>query len=103
MPAFPEGASQKGAAATAVTNREQCRQADAEVAPLIVELRSQGLSLRAITAELTARHIKTRPGWSIWHARLVARILQRAAARVEPAESPPLPDGFAAGHTPAVD
>jgi hypothetical protein len=39
MPAFPEGASQKVTAVAAVSNRERCRQADAEIAPPIVGLR----------------------------------------------------------------
>jgi hypothetical protein len=80
MPSFPDGVCHKGGAAAAITHREARRQADAQIAPLILELRGQGLSLRAIAAELTARGIKTRQGWHTWHARQVARILARAAA-----------------------
>lgn len=81
-PGPPPGACHKGGAAAAVTLRQLCREADAQVAPLIVELRRQGHSLRAIAAELTARSIPTRYGWKVWQARQVSRILQRAAADV---------------------
>jgi hypothetical protein len=37
--------------------------------------------IAAIARELTARGIPTRQGWRTWHARQVARILGRAAAR----------------------
>jgi hypothetical protein len=89
VPGFPEGVHRKGGAAAAITHRELCRQADAEVAPLIVELRGQGLSLRAIAAELTRRRLPTRQGFGTWHARQVARILGRAAGASQVAETPP--------------
>lgn len=38
-PGFPDGTAAKGAAAAAIVNRVLCRQADAKVAPLILELR----------------------------------------------------------------
>jgi hypothetical protein len=82
---IPEGVHRKGEAAAAITHRELCRKADAAVAPLIVQLRGQGLSLRAIAAELTRRDIRTRQEYRTWHAWLVARILQRTAAPIAPA------------------
>jgi hypothetical protein len=91
MRAFPRGASQRGAAAAAVAHREECRKADSLIAPLILELRSQGLSLRAIAKELTRRGIKTRQENRTWHARQVARILARAAGAA--ATPPTLPVG----------
>lgn len=81
MTGFPEGASARGAAAAAVANREQCRQADAAIAPLILALHASGLSLRAIAAELSRRGVCTRQGFAIWHARQVARVLQRVQRR----------------------
>jgi hypothetical protein len=41
------------------------------------------LSLHASTDALTAWRIRTCQGWCVWHARQVARILQRAAAVLE--------------------
>lgn len=67
-------------AAAAITHREQCRQADAAVLPLVLTLHGQGLSLRGIAAALKAAGIPTRQGWPRWHARQVARILERARA-----------------------
>ena len=93
MKAFPEGASQRGAEAAAVTHREQCRQADAEVLPLVLELHGRGLSLRGIATALTAAAIPTRQGFPRWHVRQVARILARSAAVA--ATPPMLPVGTA--------
>lgn len=80
MGAFPKGASERGGAAAAAKHREQCRQADALVLPVILELRGQGKSLREIAAALTAAGVPTRQGNSLWHARQVSRILSRDKA-----------------------
>ena len=88
-----------------------CPEADAEVVPIILELRDQGLSLRAMGAELTGAGIKTRQEYRTWHARQVARILARAAAVAASPLTPPefagheqLPAGVTAGRGgPAVE
>ncbi len=102
MPSFPEGVCYKGGAAAAVTHREECRKHDALIAPIILDLRGQGFSLRAIAAELTARGIKTRQGWLVWHARQVARILARAKAGEQQRNAGAKP-GLEAPATPAND
>jgi DNA invertase Pin-like site-specific DNA recombinase len=48
-----------------------------ELAPLLVELKSAGLSARRIAAELTTRRIPT-PNGGQWHAQTVIRLLDRA-------------------------
>jgi DNA invertase Pin-like site-specific DNA recombinase len=47
-----------------------------ELAPVLRDLKKQGLSLRAIAAELTKRKVPTPRGGG-WHPQLVARILDR--------------------------
>src|SRR5262249_46664155 len=51
-----------------------------ELAPLLRELSTQGLSARAIARELTARKITTHKGGS-WHAATVLRMLKRLSLR----------------------
>jgi hypothetical protein len=60
MPAFPPGAHLKGGAALAPVNRELAREFYEPIIPVVVELRRQGLSLRAIARELDRRGIRTR-------------------------------------------
>jgi DNA invertase Pin-like site-specific DNA recombinase len=47
-----------------------------ELAPIIRELQQQGLSMRAIAAELTKRGVPTLRGGT-WHAQHVIRIVER--------------------------
>jgi hypothetical protein len=87
MPAFPPGANIKGGANAAPVLRELAAEFYAPIIPVVVELRQQGLSLRAIARELTARGIELRymGRQSAWTAQQVKRVLTRAAA-VEPSE-----------------
>jgi len=50
-----------------------------EALAIIQELRSNGLSLRRIAAELTRRGVKTKGGKSGWSHTTIQRIVQRAA------------------------
>ncbi len=68
MPAFPPGVHLKGGRTAAVTHAAAAREFYAQLLPVIVELRRQGLSLRAIAAELDRRGIKTRQEWDHWSA-----------------------------------
>ena len=47
-----------------------------ELAPILRDLKQQGLSLRGIAAELTKRKVPTMRG-GMWHPQLVARVLER--------------------------
>ena len=47
-----------------------------ELAPILRDLKQQGLSLRSIAAELTKRRVPT-PRSGAWHPQLVARVLER--------------------------
>jgi DNA invertase Pin-like site-specific DNA recombinase len=47
-----------------------------ELAPVLGDLKQQGLSLRGIAAELTKRRVPT-PRGGAWHPQLVARVLER--------------------------
>ena len=47
-----------------------------ELSPTVRDLKKQGLSLRAIAAELTKRRVPTLRGGA-WHPQLVARVLER--------------------------
>ena len=49
-----------------------------ELSPVLRDLKKQGLSLRAIAAELTKRRVPT-PRGGVWHPQLVARVLERLA------------------------
>ena len=67
-------AARKGAA----RNAEKADRHAGTVRPLIASLKAQGMSLRAIAAELNARNVKTARGGD-WHAMTVRNALQRAA------------------------
>jgi hypothetical protein len=77
---FPEGVCHKGGAASAPVHRESAREFYAPLLPVVAELRRQGLSLRAIAAELGRRGIKTRQEWPHWSATQVRRVLARVVA-----------------------
>lgn len=62
----------------AAADRAAAIRAGAE--PLARKLRAEGLSLRAVAAELNARHQPTPNGQS-WHAGSVGRLLSRCSAR----------------------
>ena len=47
-----------------------------ELAPILSDLKKQGLSLRAIAVELSKRKVPT-PRGGAWHPQLVARVLER--------------------------
>lgn len=66
-------AARKGAA----RNAEKADAYAANVLPLIETLKTQGLSLRGIAAELNARHVRTARGGD-WHAATVRNVMQRA-------------------------
>jgi hypothetical protein len=86
MPAFPPGVHLKGGRNAAPVLAEMAREFYAPIIPIVMELHGQGLSLRAIAAELERRKIKSRWGWPRWSAAQVMRILARglAAAESEP-------------------
>lgn len=67
-------AARKGA----TRNAEKADRHAGTVRPLIASLKGQGMSLRAIAAELNARNVKTARGGD-WHAMTVRNALQRAA------------------------
>jgi hypothetical protein len=90
MPGFPPRGHLKGGQNAAPVNRALAREFYAPIIPIVVELRRQGLSLRAIARELDRRGIRTRQvGWykagaSVmevirWSATQVKRVLARAA------------------------
>jgi len=68
-------AGRKGSERTATI----ARQANAEASAIATELRSGGMSLPAIAAELDARGVLTRTGKGSWNATGVLRLLRRAA------------------------
>lgn len=78
MPCFPPGVHLKGGEVSAVVNAERAREFYRPLLPIVAELRRQGLSLRAIAAELDRRGIKTRQEWDHWSATQVRRVLIRA-------------------------
>jgi hypothetical protein len=78
MPSFPPDAHLKGGAASAPVNVAAAREFYGPLLPVVAELRRQGLSLRAIAAELGRRGIKTRQEWPHWSATQVRRLLTRA-------------------------
>jgi hypothetical protein len=90
MPAFPPDAHLKGGRNAAPVLAEMAREFYAPIIPIVMELHGQGLSLRAIAAELERRKIKTRWEWPRWSAAQVRRIVARglAIAESEPQVSP---------------
>ena len=63
----------------AVRYKAEARRRAAELAPVLRDLRRQGLSLRGMAAELTKLRVPT-PRGGAWHPQLVARVLERLAA-----------------------
>jgi DNA invertase Pin-like site-specific DNA recombinase len=55
-----------------------------ELAPILSDLKKQGLSLRAIAVELSKRKVPT-PRGGAWHPQLVARVLERLEGPKMPA------------------
>jgi hypothetical protein len=86
----------RGGQAAAITNAQLAREFYAPIIPIVVELRNQGLSLRAIAGELDRRGTIMRfeqppPGYppvhdGHWNASQVRRVLLRAAGRTEAQE-----------------
>jgi hypothetical protein len=74
---FPPDAHLKGGRNAAIVNRAMARGFYWALIPIVSELRAQGLSLRAIAAELERRGIRTRYMWRRWSANQVRRILAR--------------------------
>jgi hypothetical protein len=97
MPRFPKGVHLKGGRNAAPVLAAMAREFYAPLIPIVMELREQGLSLRAIARELEKRGIMSRLTWPRWSAAQVRRVVIRAAggipdprpARVEPAARPP--------------
>ena len=77
----------KGVAASVATRKANADEHAARVAPFIIELLEQKLSLHRIAAELTARGVKT-PRGGIWTATSVRRIGARTSALREIVKSP---------------
>lgn len=80
MRGFPPGVHLIGGQVSAAVNAQLAREFYADILPIVVELRRQGMSLRAIAAELDGRGIKTRQGWDRWSANQVRRVLLRATS-----------------------
>lgn len=91
---FPPGVHLKGGRNAAPVHAEMADEFYAPVIPIVLELRRQGLSLRAIARELDQRGIRTRvgcyheptPDWTRtkvrivrWSAAQVRRVLIRSA------------------------
>lgn len=88
LPGFPAGASAKGAAASAAVHVRAARVFYEPIIPVVVDLRRQGLSLRAIAHELDIRGVRMRlpRQGQRWSAQQVRRVLDRArAAELSPA------------------
>jgi len=91
---FSDEHHRRGGQTAATTNAELAREFYAPIIPIVVELRNQGLSLRAIARELDRRGLIMRfeecPGQSVhrgrWNASQVRRVLLRAAGRSEAQE-----------------
>ncbi len=86
MPRFPPGVHLVGGRNAAATHAQLAREFYAPILPVVTELRGQGLSLRAIAAELDRRGVKTciqYPGQR-WSATQVRRVLARAAQARQP-------------------
>jgi hypothetical protein len=59
-PGFPPGAHVVGGRNAAATHARAAEEFYAPIIPVVVQLREQGLSLRAIAAELDRRGVRTR-------------------------------------------
>ena len=62
--------------------RLQAESDEVQTLKTIHSLRQEGLSLRAIVAELQARGIKTKTGKSIWHPQVLKKILSRQVDQI---------------------
>jgi Recombinase len=69
-----------GAERLAPANRAAAMERACPLKPILAELTSAGLSMRAIAAELTARGVPTGGGGK-WHPQTVARVMERVAPR----------------------
>ena len=96
MPAFPPDAHVKGGRNAAPVLAEMAREFYAPIIPIVMELHGQGLSLRAIAAELERRKVKTRYEWPRWSAAQVRRVLARGSAA---ADARPEPQDFPGSET----
>ena len=93
MPSFPVGANLKGGRNAAPVNAQLAREFYEPIIPVVMELHSQGLSLRAIARELEQRGIKPRQEFPQWSAAQVRRILCRGLGKpidVKPDRSEPV-------------
>ena len=101
-PGFPPGVHLKGGRNAAPVLAEMAREFYAPIIPIVLELRRQGLSLRAIGRELDRRGIRTRVGCFYrsfrsrprivrWSAAQVRRVLIRAEAESRVAAASPTP------------
>jgi DNA invertase Pin-like site-specific DNA recombinase len=77
----PENLTAEAQAKGASSNRDQAITAYALITPLVEKLRGQGLTMRAIAAELNAAGRTTRRG-SPWSAMTVKRVLGRSKSNV---------------------
>src|ERR1700730_6162092 len=66
-----------GADRLAPTNRAEAIERAHQLAPVLAELKSAGLSARQIAVQLMARDIST-PNGAKWHAQTVIRVMNRA-------------------------
>jgi DNA invertase Pin-like site-specific DNA recombinase len=66
-----------GADRLAPAHRAKAAERARQLAPMLAELKSAGMSARQMAAELTARGIAT-PGGGRWHAMSVLRMVDRA-------------------------
>jgi len=78
MPSFPPDACHLGGRNAAPVNREMAREFYAPIIPIVLELRQQRLSLRAIARELVRRGIAARQRSECWGVTTIRRILERA-------------------------
>jgi hypothetical protein len=82
MPAFPEGASQRGGAHAAAVHRAAADAFYAGILPVATALRGQGYTLREIAEELIRRGVPMRQGNAerpgVWNKTQVRRLLARA-------------------------
>jgi hypothetical protein len=93
MPAFPADAHLKGGRNAAPVLAALAREFYEPIIPIVMELRRQGLSLRAIARELEQRGIKPRYEFPRWSAAQVRRVVlrgsQQAAAPTSPTQAAP--------------
>ena len=71
---------QNGTDRLAPAHRAAAMERARQLAPVLAELKSTGLSARQMAAQLTARGIST-PNGAKWHAQTVIRVMNRAEPR----------------------